>query len=197
MTYPGPIYPKKKSKVPYLIGAAILLLFLACCGFFALSGEKKEPADLRPTVETTESAKALNKAANAPVTEKPETPRDGQFEFKVGKVDCSKTRVGSKDFGESAQGTFCIFPLEVRNIGKDPQDFMSFNQKAWAGTSEFAPDDEAAIYAPEGEDWFILSTVNPGNVTKGKLIFDVPKGTKLTHLQLHDSAFSNGVRIKL
>ncbi|WP_344936039.1 hypothetical protein [Actinoplanes nipponensis] len=32
---------------------------------------------------------------------------------------------------------------------------------------------------------------------KGKLIFDVPKSTQLTAMELHDSMFSGGVKISL
>ena len=36
-----------------------------------------------------------------------------------------------------------------------------------------------------------------GNSAKGKLIFDVPKGTEFTGLELHDSPFSGGVEVGL
>ncbi|RSM44161.1 hypothetical protein DMB66_52525 [Actinoplanes sp. ATCC 53533] len=39
--------------------------------------------------------------------------------------------------------------------------------------------------------------MNPGNTVKGKLVFDVPEGTKLTSLELHDSLFSDGVQVNL
>ena len=31
----------------------------------------------------------------------------------------------------------------------------------------------------------------------GKLVFDVPKSTKLTRMELHDSIFSDGVEVAL
>jgi hypothetical protein len=42
-----------------------------------------------------------------------------------------------------------------------------------------------------------LEDINPGNEVKGKLIFDVPKPTKLTAIELHDSMFSGGVKVAL
>ena len=39
--------------------------------------------------------------------------------------------------------------------------------------------------------------INPGNAVKGKVYFDIPKGAKLANLELHDSAFSGGVRVRL
>lgn len=39
--------------------------------------------------------------------------------------------------------------------------------------------------------------INPGNAVKGNVYFDVPKGAKVTSLELHDSAFSGGVKVRL
>ena len=39
--------------------------------------------------------------------------------------------------------------------------------------------------------------INPGNAVKGKVYFDVPKGAKLASLELHDSMFSGGVKVRL
>ena len=42
-----------------------------------------------------------------------------------------------------------------------------------------------------------LEDINPGNSVVGTVVFDVPKGTKVTELELHDSAFSGGVKVAL
>lgn len=39
--------------------------------------------------------------------------------------------------------------------------------------------------------------ISPGNAIKGTVYFDVPKDTTLTSLELHDSMFSSGVKVKL
>lgn len=39
--------------------------------------------------------------------------------------------------------------------------------------------------------------INPGNTIKGKVYFDVPKGAKLASIELHDSFFSGGVKVRL
>jgi hypothetical protein len=38
---------------------------------------------------------------------------------------------------------------------------------------------------------------NPGNTVRGKLVFDVPDGAKLTSVVLHESMFTAGVRVPL
>jgi hypothetical protein len=42
-----------------------------------------------------------------------------------------------------------------------------------------------------------LEEVNPGNQVKGTLVFDVPKGTKLASIVLHESFYTEGVRVPL
>jgi len=58
---------------------------------------------------------------------------------------------------------------------------------------QFSPDSTATLY---NSDVF-LAQINPGNSVQGVLVFDVPAGAKITAAQMHDSAFSGGVRINL
>ncbi len=57
---------------------------------------------------------------------------------------------------------------------------------------EFSADSEAAMYDDSSQ--VLWEEINPGNSVKGKAYFDVPKGAKLTQLELHDSMFSDGVQ---
>ena len=56
-------------------------------------------------------------------------------------------------------------------------------------------DTEAAIYLKDSNT--LYEEINPGNSLKGTLLFDVPKGIKPAKLELHDSAFSGGVDVRL
>jgi hypothetical protein len=61
---------------------------------------------------------------------------------------------------------------------------------------QFSADTTANIYSGDsGDVW--MTEINPGNSVKGYLFFDVPKGTKLSYIELHDSAFSGGVTVQL
>jgi hypothetical protein len=42
-----------------------------------------------------------------------------------------------------------------------------------------------------------LKEINPGNQIDGQLIFDVPADAKIVTAEMHDSAFSGGVKIDL
>ncbi len=80
----------------------------------------------------------------------------------------------------------------MKNIGDEAQTFDATNQKAYAGSIAFEADSEASLYANEGSQSF-LEGINPGNSITVRVVFDAPKGQKLTKVELHDSAFSGGV----
>jgi hypothetical protein len=209
--------PKKSNKklIFGIVGGALAL----CCGggaIAAIAGGDDKPnasATAGQTDEKTaqapkETGKAATKAPANQVTKDPvatrdagpgmgDPVRDGKFEFTVTKLDCSKSKVGSEFLNETAQGKFCIISVTVKNIGKEAQTFDGSSQKAYdADGTEFSNDTGAEIYANEGSPTF-LQEINPGNQVKGKLIFDVPKSTKLTAIELHDSMFSGGVKVSL
>lgn len=122
--------------------------------------------------------------------------RDGKFEFTARKVDCGKRRIGSEYLDKRAQGQFCLVHVKVANIGSEPQLFDDSNQKALdASGNEYAADTEAGIYLENSEAF--LNEINPGNSVNGILVFDVPKGTKLTAMEFHDSPFSGGAQVSL
>ncbi|MGZ6005227.1 MAG: DUF4352 domain-containing protein [Candidatus Saccharimonadales bacterium] len=128
--------------------------------------------------------------------------RDGKFEFTVNSVKCGETKVGSQYLNRTAQGVFCRINLNVKNIGNEAQTLDSTSQYAYnVSGQKYSTDSQAAIYAASDTNsssssaWY--DDINPGNTVKGDLFFDVPKGTTLVKLELHDSALSNGVNVSL
>ncbi|MCA2217871.1 DUF4352 domain-containing protein [Wangella sp. NEAU-J3] len=82
-------------------------------------------------------------------------------------------------------------------MGDEAQMFDGSAQKTFDSSgTEYSNDTAAEIYANEDSTTF-LNEINPGNQVRGRIIFDVPKSTKLTAVELHDSPFSNGVRVAL
>jgi hypothetical protein len=121
--------------------------------------------------------------------------RDGKFEFVVQKVQCGVGEVGQDSVGKKAQGQFCLVTTSVRNIGKEARTLDASNQKAYdAAGAEYQTDSLAGLYANKNSEAF-LTNINPGNQVTAMLVFDVPKGGKLTKVELHDSAFSGGVTV--
>lgn len=122
--------------------------------------------------------------------------RDGDFEFVVKGVTCGKTEVGNKYLSTKAQGQFCLASLTVKNIGEKAGSMFGDNQKALdASGREFSADTAAAMYLKDSQA--VYKEINPGNTLLGTVIFDVPRGTKITHVELHDSAFSGGAKVRV
>ena len=123
--------------------------------------------------------------------------RDGKFEFVVSRADCAKSSVGSEHLSRKAQGKYCVVSLSVKNIADQSQIFLGSAQKAFdAAGTKFTDDKLAGLYANNDTQTF-LQKIDPGDKVVGKIVFDVPKTTKLTVVELHDSFFSGGVQVTL
>jgi hypothetical protein len=155
------------------------------------TAQRESAGTQTPAQETRQPAETTPEAAGTG------TPvRDGKFEFTVQRVECGKSRVGSRDFGQTAQGHFCFVYMKVENVGKEAQTLDGSNQYMYAsGGKRYDADTEAAIYLDDSKTF--LEEINPGNAVNGIVIFDVPKSAKPERLELHDSAFSGGVEVSL
>jgi hypothetical protein len=201
----GPPPPRRRRSRTGLIILAVLgvfgLLFAGCIAVLAV-GVANAPDTTEPAAEpppATEPAETETTAAPAP---KPQAPaagpgigdpvRDGHFEFTVGKPK-QQASYGEQPFQETAQGVFWLVPVTVRNIGNEARTLE--------GTWQYGYDDGGrrfeATSAIFSNDQAFLEDINPGNKVATRIVFDVPKGTKLTRLELHDSPFSGGVRVDL
>jgi Domain of unknown function (DUF4352) len=121
--------------------------------------------------------------------------RDGQFKFTVTKVQAGITHVGASGvLSAKPQGQFYRVSLTVENIGDSEQDLLSDYQTLWIGKKSYAPDDQATAYDAAGN---LLWKVNPGNKVNGAVIFDIPKGARPSHIELHDSLLSGGTTVTL
>lgn len=148
---------------------------------------------------------AGEEAPEAPAAEEPEESSDpgigqpaadGDFSFVVNGVDCSLTEIGTQYFSTTAQGQFCVVDLTITNIGDEAQSFFGDNAKLFnAQGQKFSADGEAAIYLQDSSS--LYEEINPGNTLTSKMVFDVPAGTAPTAIELHDSAFSGGVKVNL
>ena len=147
--------------------------------------------------QSTETSSDDKKATVAKIGE---PARDGKFEFTVKSVKCGEKTVGDQYFNRKAQGQFCRVNVSVKNIGDESQTLDSSSQYAYSSEGKkYSSDDEAALYATADNNatgaWY--NEINPGNTVKGDIFFDVPTGVKLTKIELHDSAFSNGIEVDL
>jgi hypothetical protein len=152
--------------------------------------EKKPPGEEKPTAKKTAGEKKVTNGIGRPY-------RDGKFSFTVTKVKKGVKKVGNEYFGDTAQGQFVIISVTVENIGDKARTFTNGNQTLIDTKGrEFDADPEASLWTDKDSKSF-LQQINPGNSVKGQLIYDVPRGTKLKAIEMHDSMWSGGVTIPL
>ncbi|MPZ53232.1 MAG: DUF4352 domain-containing protein [Acidimicrobiia bacterium] len=123
--------------------------------------------------------------------------RDGNFEFTVSSFGCGETTVGDDILQEEAQGQFCIMDLTVENIGDEAQSFLADDQFIFSADDVEYSASFAATLANSAEGDEIFTEINPGNSIDGTIVFDVPEDAEVAYAELHDSVFSNGIRVEL
>ncbi|USK43569.1 DUF4352 domain-containing protein [Cytobacillus oceanisediminis] len=162
---------------------------MGCFGFIGLivlsviislaTGGDEEKATTEPKKEDqTESTSAKPKEKE----EKKEEPKvSGLNEpTKVGDVvftaagTSTAASVGPEGFGQTAQGTYLIVDVAVKNESKEAITTDSTFFKLKVGDVEYEADATADIYANEAGGGFFLQKINPGLEFKGKIVFDVP-----------------------
>ena len=190
--FPPPVPPKKRRVWPWVLGGVALTLVLGCVGAFTLvGGAAKVAVDAADEMDANQSGK------NAVAGQWGKPGKDGKFEFTVTDMHCGVDHVGSANFGQKAQGEYCLVNVTVKNVATSVEAWDSTSQKAYdAAGAEFSADGGAEVYVNDQNQTF-LESINPGNQVKGTLVFDVPKGTKLASIVLHESHFTAGVRVPL
>jgi hypothetical protein len=189
--YPPALPPPapRKKKWPWIVGGIVLASILGCVGLFTLvlGGTAKVASDLD---DNQKGKNAVAGKMGSPAT-------DGKFQFTVTKMHCGVAKVGGDVLSKKAQGEFCLVNVTIKNVGDSAEIFDSTSQKASGrdGT-EFSTDPVAETYVNDQNQTF-LEDINPGNQVKGTLIFDVPKGTEITSIVLHESMFTAGVKVPL
>jgi hypothetical protein len=183
-----PFY-KKKRFILLAVIAIIAIIAIATSGSGESGSSSSSDGGSSSTgggsSDNTENAVGLNQPA-----------QDGKFEFTVTGVNCSQNSIGEAPVTKTAQGTFCLVSLTVKNIGNEAQLLDASSQKALdAAGKEYSADSSAAVYL--GDTSTFLNQLNPGSTVNGQIAYDVPVGTQLTALELHDSPFSGGVTVNL
>jgi hypothetical protein len=184
--------PKKRKKWPWIVGILSLVMIGGCVGAFALlAGGAKVVSDAAGEMDENQQGK------NASAGEMGKPAKDGKFQFTVTKMKCGVASVGPDGLGQQAQGEFCLIDVQIKNVAGSAEVFNDSSQQATdAKGAVYSVDSGAAIYA-NGDASTFLEEINPGNTVKGKLVFDVPKNTKLTAVILHESMYTAGVKVPL
>lgn len=123
---------------------------------------------------------------------------DGDLSFLVRSIDCTPAQVVGAT-PHTAQGTFCVLALSIRNVGRRPVTLDGKNQALEdAMRRRFGVDPAVTADHPanNGLDMF-AAVVNPGNELTGVLVFDVPPDTKPVSVSLHSGSAGFGAIIFL
>lgn len=204
---PGPP-PKQKRPLwrrPWFIIGSVLLALVVLAS--VVGGDPDSPQEGTGAPQTVPQGQPppVRRATPTTATQAPaqepgigDRVRDGKFEFVVRRVECGKSRVGTADFGTTAQGQFCFISVRVKNIANESQTLDNSAQFLYVDGKRYDSDTEATIYLDNAQTF--LEPINPGNAINGTLIYDIPKSAKrasLETIELHDSAFSGGIDVAL
>jgi hypothetical protein len=180
-----PFFKKKRFILLAVIALIVIIAIAANSGGGNSSSSATSASGGGSSSGDSANAAGLNQAV-----------QDGKFEFTVTKQDCSQNSIGDAPANKTAQGTFCIISVTVKNIGDKAQLLDASSQKALDATgNEYSADSSAAVYL--GDTSTFLNQLNPGSTVEGQIVYDVPVGTQLTKLELHDSPFSGGATVNL
>jgi hypothetical protein len=122
---------------------------------------------------------------------------DGSFSFVVTEVETGIERLGEGYLVSEAQGAYTLVHVTVTNVDDEAQLFSDSNQKLVdaQGRQFDAATGVAVMYLPDSQAF--LNNINPGNHVDGVLVFDLPDEVAPTAIDLNDSLFSDGVRVRL
>lgn len=184
-----PWYKKKRFMIPIVLLGLAFIASVSGGSDSSNSSKSNDSTDGLVAEDAGDASQDRTPGMNQPV-------RDGKFEFTVTGIQCGQTTVGGQYLNKTAQGQFCLLNVHVKNIGNEAQTMFGDNQTLIdSQRRKYSADTEAAIYDSETKS--IFEEINPGNELDGRIYFDVPKGVVPTKVELHDSAFSGGVTVRI
>jgi hypothetical protein len=174
---------------------------LVLAGFIVLIVVISVAAGSKGTPAASSGGAPANAAPAAQQAAKIGTPvRDGKFEFTITSVSHAKS-VGdtANGLGDTAQGEYTILHVTVTNISSQSQTLDDSSQYVYdASGRKYDASTSADINLNgSGSGSVFLNDINPGNTVRGLIAFDMPAGQKALKAELHDSAFSGGVTVRL
>ena len=121
--------------------------------------------------------------------------RDGELEFVVRDVRCGVRKLGSGPLARDPAGQFCLARVDVTNVKTGPRTLYEPFQKLQDSEGQkHAADFAARFYYRDQTLW---DEIGPGESVRGTMVFDIPAGVRPVALELHDTALSGGVTVRL
>jgi hypothetical protein len=197
--------PNTKAIIGVLAGVVVLLIVGVTAVVLTMKTDvgdasvTHKPSEKSPETSVVAEETPSGTGEEAPTLENQassvgQAVRDGNFEFVVKGVDRAPS-VSDPELPEltkTAQGEFVLVNMTVTNVGSEPQTFFASFNKLSDGTTTYESDDEAWIYLGN-----TVTDINPGDSIDTAVVYDVPVGTDLESIELHDGPFSDGVVVGL
>lgn len=122
--------------------------------------------------------------------------RDERIVFTVHGMRCGLDTIGGLFASQSATGQFCLVELSAGNLGTRRTTVSDAAQRAVLGSGRTCAADTVAGPIANGGQVF-PSDLRPGRSVTGLIVFDIPRDTEIHRLELHESASSGGVRVRI
>lgn len=209
---PAPIEPspkthsKRKWGIAALVGLVVVIVAVSSSSKPKTTPKRPPSTSTSGVVATTRTARPKVTVATVATTTIPAGPgigqvaKDGDFAFVVKGMSCgaaAAAAVNSGGYGETvpAGAQECLVTMTVTDDKSTAQTFFDSNQYGYdAKGHQYSADSNASLYLAGDKD---DTQVNPGITITAVVPFQIPATDKLTSLQLHDSAFSGGVTVRL
>ncbi|WP_051797399.1 DUF4352 domain-containing protein [Catenuloplanes japonicus] len=177
-------FSSQGAKLALIIGLAAAVVSACCClgaGLAVITwGRDLYQASMNRLLPTA--------GLNQPV-------RDERIAFTVHGLRCGLDTIDGLFSRESATGQFCLVELSASNLGTRRMTVSDAAQRAVLATGHvYAADTTAGLVANGGQQVF-PSDLRPGRSVTGIVVFDIPRRTTITRLELHESQSSGGVRV--
>lgn len=180
---------KRRRSLLWLVSILAAVFVLCCAGGVTL---------LIRSVRTSSTAQGFpGNRAPADLPGPGEPVRDGVFEFTVDNVTCGQSQVAADGRSLRAEGQFCVARLLVRNLAEEARTYFSNYQVGLAADGTSFDADLAAttvLVTARGEQ--NDTNLDPGISITTTVVYDVPTGTTLAALELHDSQYSDGTLVR-
>jgi len=184
-----PWFKKKRFILPLALILLIVIIQVAN-GIGDTGTSDTAKSGSQPAVTSALQAQAVAAAIGTKV-------RDGKLEFVVTGVEHpGKTFTGKLGKTLTAQGEFVIIRVNATNIGNEAENLDCSCQLLLTDKGQKFEPSSSVLLTKDALKFVEL--IDPGDTVKGAaVLFDVAPGTKIANIELHDSPFSPGVKVKL
>jgi len=194
-----------KGSAKRIVGAVVFVVIMAALiGIATSSGSSSNSSSNQPSSASASSASQSSTSSEP--AKQPSTPGlnqpadDGKFRFVATAFTCGQTYlVNDNGFEDAhAQGQWCLLSLNVSNVQNEAQQFSASDQYLYDDSGkQFSSDTTGTTAANPSSSSCIYQQINPGVSISCVVAFDVPKNAVVTYAKLHDSSFSDGVKVAL